>query len=152
MKARNSMKEQHDLEDLLKQEKSSPLADAESSDTYVPMGNDDSKTTVIGGDDHMIEKKKADLDGSQHGTMSKSIRQSGKINSSAQFPKSSSHRNSFSHSRSLRKPANSHDARRKKAANKRTDDSARTGFSKSKMSAKSSMKSSVTKSSSDPKR
>jgi hypothetical protein len=151
MKARNSMKEQHDLEDLLKQEKSSPLADAESSsDTYVPMGNDDSKSTVIGGDDHMLEKKKADLDGSQRGTMSKSIRQCSKINPSAQSPKSSSHRNSSS--RSSRKPTNSHDARRKKATNKRTDDTARTGFSKPMMSAKSSMKSSVTKSSSDPKR
>ena len=62
LRARTSMKEQHDLEDLLKQEKASSPLDTDSSDTSIPMGNDDAKSIATEAELSVLEKKKLGLD------------------------------------------------------------------------------------------
>jgi hypothetical protein len=67
LRARASMKEQHDLEDLLKQEKASSPLDTDSSDTSIPMGNDDVNSIATEAELSVLEKKKLGLDTAQAG-------------------------------------------------------------------------------------
>ena len=66
MKARTSMKEQRDLENLLKQDSSGPAiaedtdtSSNKSSETEIPMGNDDEKSLSTEAELSILEKKKA---------------------------------------------------------------------------------------------
>jgi hypothetical protein len=71
MKARTSMREQRDLENLLKQEKSSPLNESEtSSDTdqdldldksSIPMGNEDEVSLSTEAELSILERRKIEL-------------------------------------------------------------------------------------------
>jgi hypothetical protein len=70
MKARTAMREQRDLEDLLKQEKSSPLESETSSDTdgdidvdksSIPMGNQDDVSLSTEAELSILEKRKIEL-------------------------------------------------------------------------------------------
>jgi hypothetical protein len=71
MKARTAMREQRDLEDLLKQEKSTPMDDSETSSdksssdkSLIPMGNDDVSLSTEA-ELSILEKKKMKLSNSK---------------------------------------------------------------------------------------
>ena len=64
MKARTSMREQRDLENLLKQEKSTPLEDNETSSEHssVPIGSEDDVSLSTEAELSILERKKRGLD------------------------------------------------------------------------------------------
>jgi hypothetical protein len=57
------MKEQYDLEDLLKHERSSPLNETVSSETSFPMGCDDQET--VNAELNILERKKQGMGASK---------------------------------------------------------------------------------------